>query len=559
MWVSSARSSSRRRRDKTKDDPLGRAKTNIPPEDQPPHADAVFVEAAAARATHFVEEYCRHSRGELGGQKFTLVPWERAMVRAIFGWLRKSTGRRWYRRADLWIPRKNGKSTFAAALALYLLFADNELAAEVYLVANDKSQTKQVFQEAKYSTQTDPTLAEMSQIFDSARTKSILVPETMSSLEALSSDPKNKDGKSISGCVFDEIHELRDRELWKKMRTGGGARTQPLLIAISTAGHDRNTVGWEEYQIDKRIVAGKSGIQDRLVIIFEADPDDDWKSEDTWRKANPMYDLMESCRSQIRSVFAEALEKASDEAAFKRYHLNLWTGAKTSAFNLDKWDACDEKFSPANLMGLPAWIGVDLSKRSDITAAVLLFRKEIDSQAHYFAVPRFWLPEDEIDLKERRDGVQYREWARAGYLVLTPGNVVDYDFILSQILEWQRAYNPREVAYDPYNATQFANQLLAAGVTAVEFAQHIRNVNAPTKELMNLVLCRRFHHGGNPILRWMAENAASIRDVNDNEKLTKSKSTGRIDGLSATINALGRASLDKSQPSVYEQRGVLTP
>lgn len=558
--MTSGVSSSRPRRGKTRrtrpDDPLRYAKTNIPDEDRPPHGGAEFSEATASRAVKFIEEYCRHSRGEQANKPFILEPWQRRLVRAIFGWLRQD-GRRWYRRADLWLPRKNGKSTFAAAIALYLLYADNELGAEVYLVANDKIQAEVVFREAKNSAESDPTLASISQCYDSVRTKAIIVPETMSSLQAVSSTPTNKDGLNISGCVFDEIHELKDRNLWQKMRTGGGARTQPLMIVISTAGYDRSSVGWDEYQTDKKILAGKSGIVDRLVLIYEADPGDDWRKEETWRRANPMFDLMESCRSQIASLFAEALERASDEAAFKRYHLNLWTGAKTGAFNMEKWDACGKPFSAADVAGLPCWVGVDLSKRSDITAAVALFKREIESQWHYYVIPHFFLPDHEIELKEARDGVPYREWSKAGHLTLTPGDVVDYSFVESQLVKWQREFNPAEVAYDPYNATQFATQLQAAGINAVEFIQNIKNVNAPTKELMYLVLSGRLHHGDNPVLRWMADNAATVRDVNDNEKLTKKGSTARIDGLAATINALGRASV--AQPaSVYEQRGVRT-
>lgn len=558
MSVTSGASSSRHRRAKSSIDPLRYAKTNIPPEDKPPHRDAVFSPAAADRAVTFIEEYCRHSRGDKAHAPFVLEPWQKALVRAIFGWLRKSNGRRWFRRADLWLPRKNGKSTFAAAIALYLLYADNELGAEVYLVANDKIQAEVVFREAKFSAQSDPTLSEISQCYDSARTKAIIVPETMSSLQAVSSAPTNKDGLNISGCVFDEIHELKDRQLWTKMRTGGGARNQPLLIVISTAGYDRNTVGWAEYQSDKRILAGKSNIRDRLVLIYEADPGDDWRDPETWRKANPMYDLLESCRSQLASLFDEAMEQASDEAAFKRYHLNLWTGAKTGAFNMEMWDACGKPFSLADVAGLPCWVGVDLSKRSDITAAVSVFKREIGEHSHYYVIPHFFVPDAEIELKESRDGVPYREWAKAGYLTLTSGEVVDYSFVEAQIMKWVRAFNPAEVSYDPYNATQFASQLMAAGVNAVEFIQNIKNVNAPTKELMNLVLACRLHHNDNPVLRWMADNAATVRDVNDNEKLTKKGSTARIDGLSAIINALGRASVAQPAPSVYKQRGVLT-
>lgn len=464
---------------------------------------------------------------------------------------------RWYRRCDLWLPRKNGKSVLAAGVSLYLLFGDQEAGAELYLLANDKEQASIVFKEAARMVRAAPDLNDRAQIFDSARTKSIVYPEQMSSLQALSSLPQNKDGLNPSGVVFDEIHELRDFELWDKMTTGSATRRQPLTFVISTAGSDRHTVGWREYQADKRILAGKSRIENRLVVIYEAGPKDDWKKESTWKRANPGYGVTIK-PLEFRSLFNEALEDASKEAAFKRYFLNIWTGQNTGWLDVDDWDACGTPIDLDRVAGMPCWLGIDLSKRSDLTATVALFREDQDAGRRYHVLPHFFVPEENIELKEKRDGVPYREWAKAGHITLTPGNVVDYAAVRDLILEdWARRFQIREVAYDPYNATHLAGELSAAGLTCVEFIQSIKHVSPPTMEMKNLVLEGKIAHGGNPVLRWMIENVAVITDVNGNERLTKKGSTSRIDGLAALVTGLGRASVGDVAPSVYEQRGVL--
>jgi len=536
----------------------GRKRRGSPEFGRPAAKGAVFDAAIADRACNFFELFLTHTKGEWAGHPFVPHGWQRdRIIRPLFGWRREADGFRWYRRCDLWLPRKNGKSTLAAGVALYLLFADEEPGAEVYLVANDREQASIVFKEAARMTKASPELNEMSQVFDSARTRSIVYAETLSSLQAVSSLPTNKDGLNPSGVVFDEIHELRDFALWEKMTTGSATRRQPLTFVISTAGYDRNTVGYREYAADKRILEGKSRITDRLVVVYEAGPKESWKRESTWKKANPGYGVTIKPR-EFRSLFAEAQEDAAKEATFKRYYLNIWTGAKTGWIDIEKWDACGDPVDLFRVVGLPCWVGLDLSKRSDITAAVALFREDKDNVRRYHVLPHFFVPDEEIELKESRDGVPYREWARAGHVTLTPGNVIEYAAVRDLVMEkWARKFQIREIAYDPYNATHLADDLRAAGMNMVEFIQTIKHVAPPTMELKNLILQGLVRHGGNPVLRWMVENVAVLVDVNGNERLTKKASTARIDGVAALVNALGRASVGDAAPSVYEQRGVL--
>lgn len=553
MPATSARSSSKRRRPRAARDRTYGALTNAL---EKPGKDAWFDAAAADRVCKFFEHCLTLTKAEFAGQPFRLSPWQRDLyIRPLFGWKRPD-GTRWYSRADLWIPRKNGKTELVAGVCNYLLFADGELGAEIYLMANDKTQADIAFTAAKAMVEACEELKDRSQIYDSDRTKAVFYPETFSSLQAITSEPKNKDGLNPSAAVFDEIHESKNDALFGKMTTGSGTRRQPITMCISTAGADRHTIGWREYQADKRILAGKSKIDDRLVVIFEAGPDDDWRKEKTWRKANPEYGR--GLKPQrFKSFFREALEDPVKEASFKRYHLNIWTSDATGWIPVEKWDECGGKVDLEKCAELDCWVGLDLSKRSDLTAGVCVFRDRTEP-ARYLLHAHFWVPGEGIELKEKRDGVPYREWASMGLLTLTPGDCVEYAMIQEHVAErWARRFKIREIPYDPYNANMLADSLGRAGLTMVEFPQQPRYVCPPTMELKNLVLEGRIAHGGNPILRWMVGNAQVIVDVNGNERLTKKASTARIDGLAATINALGRASVAESSVSVYQQRGVI--
>lgn len=508
-----------------------------------------YDEAAAQRAVDFFRLFLVHSKGEWAGQPFELADWQADdIIRPLFGWKRMDGTRR-YTRCDVWVPRKNGKSTLGAGVMNYLTIADGEPGAEVYGVANDIPQAKIIFKEASGMVKKSPDLSEMCQVF----TSSIVVPETLSSYQVVSSEAKNKDGLNISGLGWDEIHECRDAELYEKLTTASASRRQPLMFVMSTAGYDQNTIGYREYSIDRKILDGKIRKDDRLVVIYEAGPKDDWKKEETWRKANPGWGTSVK-PNYIRAQFEEARTDPAKEGAFKRYHLNIWTSQKTSWMDMDAWDKCA---GPVEIpAGAKCWGGMDLSKRSDITAFALCHKTGEAGQEVYHVKVRFFVPEEGIEQKEIRDGVPYREWATRDLIRLTPGNVIDYDFIRKDIQDAAREFDLAEVGYDPYGATQLALQLTDDGITCVEFPQNIKHISHPTKELKNLILQGRIRHGGNPVLRWMAENCKVVTDANDNQKVTKKDQVARVDGIVATIMALGRAIVGADQSSVYEHRGL---
>lgn len=519
-----------------------------------PGPGAWYDQNAAERVIHFAENYCSFTKGKWAGKPFKLQPWQKSILRRLFGWKRRD-GRRWFRRLDLWIPRKNGKSELIAIIANYMLFADGEQAPEIYLCANDTEQAAIVFRASAAMIAADRTLSLRCTIYDSERAKSVVVPGTMGAMQAVSASPKNKDGLNISCVVFDEIHELRREDYYAKMMTGSAAREQPLKIVISTAGKDRNSLGYREYLTGKRILEGKSRVADRLVVIYEASADDDWTAEATWRKANPNLGITVDI-AEYRSMVEEAKEDAQKEAHFKRYFLNIWVGEETGWVTLRKWDRCGGEFDQAKLPQLPCWIGLDLSMRSDLTVAVALFREENGDQPLYYVLPHYWVPSADIELKEVRDGVIYREFARQGLLTITDGDCTDYSIVRDHVLHWSSIYKLRSVCYDKYNATQIAGELQNAGLEVIEIPQSTREIAPPTMELKNLVLQRRLRHGDNPLLRWHVENVKVVRDPIGNERISKKSSTARVDGLVATVMALARASLGV-QASVYEERGAL--
>lgn len=512
-----------------------------------------FDVAAADRVCQFFELFLTHSKGEWAGRPFVLDPWQtERIIRPLFGLKRDDTGLRWYRRCDVWIPKKNGKSTLAAGIGLYLTAADGELGAEVYGVANDKDQACICWGEAARMVKKSPELSERCQVFTS--TSAIVVPESNSSYQAVGSDIGDKDGINVSGAICDEIHEWRKRDLLTKLTNAQSARRQPLTFVISTAGQNLNGVGYAEYREDKRIFLGKSRIRDRLVVIFEAGPKENWRSKRTWKAANPGYGKTVKVPF-LESELAVAETDPMKQGDFKRYYLNIWTGQTSSSINLEKWDGpCAGPIDRAALAGQECIVGVDLATRADLTAIAAVFVVGMD----LVVLPHFFVPSEDIETKEIRDGAPYRQWARAGLMTITDGNITDYEFVKAMLLDWSRTYTVKEVGYDPHSAALFASQLIAEGVNAVEVPQSHKNMAPATREFKNLIVAGRLKHGDNPILRWNADNVRSKITPNGDERFYKGKSTGRIDGVVATVTAIARATLPGEGPSIYETRGVLT-
>lgn len=509
---------------------------------------------AAERAIRFFERALVHCDGEWANKPFTLLPWQADMIRRLFGTLNED-GSRQYRTCYCEIARKNGKSELAAGIALYLLFSDGEAGAQIYGAAADRDQSGIVFRVAAEMVRRAPALAKRARVLDSV--KRIAVPGTASFYRAIPADAAGSHGFNASGIIVDELHVQPNRDLLDVLQTSTGARRQPLTFLITTAGYDRNSVCWEVHNYADQVARGVIVDPTFLPIIYAADEADDWKAEGTWRKANPS--LGETVKLEyLQQECKRAEEIPAYENTFRRLHLNQWTQQETRWLSLDKWDSCPPTVDDDALLGRACYGGLDLSTTTDLSAFALLFR---DDDGGYDLRVWLWMPEETLRERERRDRVPYSLWVRQGYIETTPGNVIDYDWIRAKVLELAEKYNVVEVGFDPWNATQLVISLQNEGLEMVPVRQGFASLSAPTKELEKLILGGLLRHGGNPILRWMADSAMVASDPAGNIKLCKPdrmKSSARIDGLAATVTALFAGLRNPEWESVYSERGILT-
>lgn len=516
-----------------------------------------FDEDAADLVCLFFETMLFHVEGPLAGLPFSLERWERDILREVFGWKRASDGRRRYRFVYIELPRGNGKSTICAGLALFMLVADGEVSAKVYGAAADKNQAALVFEYAEKMVGGSPSLAEEVKPF---RNRTMEHAASGSKYVVLSADAYSKHGLNPHCIVFDELHAQPNRELYDVLKTAMGKRGQPMMVMITTAGYDRNSICWEIHEYARQVQQGIVDDPTFYPAIWAAEAEDDWTSPAVWRKANPNYGV--SVREDfLRQECVVALASPAYQNTFRRLYLNQWVQQESRFLPMERWDGCNRALP--ELAGRTCYAGLDLASTTDIAAMVLLFPPLEDAQGEAggepaWLLPFFWIPQENMRERERRDRVPYGVWVRDGLVEATPGNVIDYRAIRGRILELAGRYDVREVAYDPWNATQLAVELEGDGVRMVEMRQGFASLSAPTKELLRLVLAGQLGHGGNPVLRWMADNVAAKQDPAGNVKPDKSKSTNRIDGIVASIMAVGRAMVadPKGDRSVYEERGV---
>ena len=501
-----------------------------------------YDESAAQRVVDFFERYLRHIKGRWAGCGFELMPWQRDdIIKPLFGWKRPD-GTRKYRIAYIEIPRKSGKSTMAAGLALYLLLADGEQGGEVYSAAVDRAQAGIVFEAAKQMLQASPPLREKAQVFK----RSITVLGTASKYEELSADAPNKHGLSASGIVFDELHAQPNRELWDVLTTSTGAREQPLVIAITTAGYDRNSICWEQHEYARRVQAGVVDDSSFFSYIAAADEEDDWRDPKIWKKANPGMGTTIT-KEYLATEAKRAMEIPAYQNTFRRLHLNQWTQQESRALDIAAWDASAGMVIPERLKGQACFAGLDLASTTDIAALVLVF----PSDEGYEVLPFFWIPAENMREREARDRVPYSTWARQGFVMPTPGNVIDYAAIRQKINVLGGLYNIREIGHDPWNATQLALELDGDGFKMISVRQGYQSMSPGTKELLRLVMAKKLVHSGNPVLRWMADNLAVKQSPEGNLRPDKDKSMAKIDGIVALIMAIDRATRHQEGGGVW--------
>lgn len=515
--------------------------------------DSTYNKDAADFAVSFIECLC-HTKGTWAGKPFDLIDWQEKIIRDIFGIL-KPDGYRQFNTAYVEIPKKQGKSELAAAVALLLCCADGEERAEVYGCAADRQQAAIVFDVAADMVRMNPALKKRCKIL--ASQKRLIYEPTNSFYQVLSADAYSKHGFNVSGVIFDELHTQPNRKLYDVMTKGSGdARTQPLYFLITTAGNDENSICYQVHQKAIDIMKGRKHDPRFYPVIYGAGRDEDWSSPEVWKKANPSLGITVKME-KVKDAYNSAKENPAEENTFRQLRLNQWVKQDVRWMPMDKWDACAFPVDPNELRGRDCYGGLDLSSTTDITAFVLVFPPGDDSE-DYTLLPYFWIPEDNVDLRVRRDHVPYDIWKQQGYLQTTEGNVVHYGFIEHFIDDLGKKYHIREIAFDRWGAVEMVQNLEGMGFTVVPFGQGFKDMTPPTKELMRLTLEKKIAHGGHPVLRWMMDNIYIRTDPAGNIKPDKAKSTEKIDGVVATIMGLDRAIRNEDNgDSVYDGRGLL--
>ena len=517
--------------------------------------DSYYDKDAADYAVNFIQ-CLSHTKGTWAGKPFDLIPWQEQIIRDVFGIL-KPNGYRQFNTAYIEIPKKQGKSELAAAVALLLTCGDGEERAEVYGCAADRQQASIVFEVAADMIRMCPALNKRCKIL--AATKRIVYLPTNSFYQVLSAEAYSKHGFNIHGVVFDELHTQPNRKLFDVMTKGSGdARMQPLYFLITTAGTDTQSICYETHQKAKDILAGRKIDPTFYPVIYGADETDDWTDPKVWKKANPSLGITVGI-DKVKAACESAKQNPGEENSFRQLRLNQWVKQAIRWMPMEKWDACAFPVSEDDLEGRVCYGGLDLSSTTDITAFVLVF-PPINNEDKFWVLPFFWVPEDTLDLRVKRDHVPYDVWMRQGLLFTTEGNVIHYGFIEQFIKRLGERFNIREIAFDRWGAVQMVQNLEGMGFTVVPFGQGFKDMSPPTKELMKLVLEKRIGHGGHPVLRWMMDNIYIRTDPAGNIKADKEKSTEKIDGAVATIMALDRAircGLDSGE-SVYDSRGLLS-
>lgn len=514
--------------------------------------ESSYDKAKADRAVAFIQNL-KHTKGKWDGKPFLLLPWQEQIVRDIFGIVRPD-GKRQFRSAYIEIPKKNGKSELAAAIALYLLYGDGEASAEVYGCANDRNQASIVFDVAKRMVEKSPALLRRSKI--AAATKRIVNYRNAGFYQVLSAETGTKHGLNISGLVFDEIHAQPNRKLYDVMTKGSGdAREQPLFFIITTAGTDKESICYELHTKALDIMNGRKIDHSFYPVIYGLSDEDDWNDEANWYRANPSLGYTISI-DRVRDAYKDALDNPAEENVFKQLRLNIWTNSAVAWIPDHIYERGNLKIDFSALEGRDCYAGLDLSSTSDITAFVLVFPPRSESEK-YIVLPFFWLPEETLELRCRRDHVLYDVWQRQGYINTTEGNVIHYGFIERFIERLGEKYHIIEIAYDRWNATQMVQNLEDMGFTMVPFGQGFKDMSPPSKELYKLLMEGNINHGGNPVLKWMAQNVVMRQDPAGNIKPDKERSVEKIDGVVALIMGLDRCIRSAPVTSVYDERGIL--
>lgn len=496
--------------------------------------------------------FLKHSKGEWAGTTFELSLWQKFIVGSLFGWKRPDGARR-FRTAYIEIPRKNGKSTMIAGIGLYLFVADGEQGAEVYSAATKRDQARITHGEATRMVKTSPNLRKRIGVYRD----NLHIESTASKFEPLGADADTMDGLNVHSAIIDELHAHKTREVWDVLETATGSRRQPLIIAITTAGTDRNSICWEQHDYAEKILNGTIQDDSYFAYIAAIDEGDDWTDPKTWAKANPNLGISVKIDDLERKC-EKAKQLPSAQNTFLRLHLNKWTQQVDRWISLDLWDENGAEIDEAELAGRTCYGGLDLASVSDLAAWVMVFPR-VDDLDHLDVLARFWCPEARLYDEHNQYRDQYQAWRAQGYLTATPGDATEYSYIRSQILDDAQKFGLVDLNVDRlFQAHQLAMELIDEGLVVLGMGQGSLSMAAPMAEFERRLLLHKINHGHNPIMRFCADNVAVKQDAAGNLKPDKANSQGKIDGIVALVMALDRAMRhQQDKPSVYESRGIV--
>ncbi len=497
---------------------------------------------AAGREYRPAERICKfaqlmpHIKGDWAakGQLIKLEPWQIFILASAFGWVHAKTGKRRFRVVDVIVPRKNAKSTLAAVIGLYLLGPDEEFGAEIYSGATSQDQAMEVFRPALLMARATPRFCQQYGV--STNASNLAIVEKNSKFEPVIGKPG--DGASPSLAIVDEYHEHQTSELYDTMQTGMGARSQPMILVITTAGSDISKPCYLHQVELQKILEGVVDNDQRFGIIFTADDDDDWTSEEALRKANPNYGISVDAEFlQIQQRDAQADPRKQN--VFKTKHLNIWVAAASPWLNLHNLQqAGDSMLTVESHMWDDSAIGLDLASKQDIASMVVNCWKGDDEERHHYVFSRNYVPEAAL---EKPENAHYQAWVNAGHLIATPGNMISLSQIEEDVLDICRQIGTKVVAKDPWGGQQMGANLQAEGLTVIDVPQQVRYLSEPMKEIAALVDAGRFHHDGNPCYVWQMSNVEVKEDRNENIFPRKSRASNKIDAAIATILSQSRA------------------
>lgn len=496
-----------------------------------------FDEDAANKVCTFLS-LMPHTKGKWARKRelIELQPWQCFAFVALFGWKIKKNDRRRYRRAYFAVPRKNGKSIIGSGIGLYMFSVDGEFGAEVYSGATTEAQAWEVFRPAKQMLERTPELQEA--LGAEVWAKSLLVPADGSRFEPVIGKPG--DGASPSCAIVDEYHEHDSSDLVDTMETGMGAREQPLLLMITTAGFNIAGPCYDQEVEAKKVLEGTLDDPELFALIYTIDEKDDWTKPEALRKANPNYGISVD-EDFLLSQQRQATQSAAKQVRFKTKHLNIWCSAKSAWLNMLEWAKCaDLTLRREQFKGERCYLTLDLASRSDVCVLMLVFIREIEGKQHFYLFGDYYLPEAAIEGAEKNANA-YRKWVIEGFLQQHDGAEIDFDLIEEDMLALVAEYGPDEVVFDPYRAAQLEQRLTKNGITAVELGQTVKNLSLPMKEFESAIKAGRVHHDGNPMLTWMMSNVVAKLDAKDNIYPRKEKPEQKIDGAVASIMGIARA------------------